>query len=91
MKNKNVKNTQAIKIINVGYFKDFLDLKENNLLLQNELEETHPQITDRLNATSLSERISEYVFAYDGQNFLDLKKLFLKGYLHLRGSQIISP
>lgn len=42
MKNKNVKNTQAIKIINVGYFKDFLDLKENNLLLQNELEETHP-------------------------------------------------
>ena len=85
MKNKDIKNTQAIKIINVGYFKNFLDLKENNLLLQNKLEETHPQITDRLNATSLSERISEYVFAYDGQNFLDLeqykkvKKTILEG------------
>lgn len=74
MKNKNIKNTQTIKIINVGYFKNFLDLKENNLLLQDELEETHPQITDRLNATSLSERISEYVFAYDGQIFLDLEQ-----------------
>lgn len=74
MKNKNVQNTQTIKIINADYFKDFLDLKENNLLLQNELKETYPQLTNRLNNTSLSERISEYVFAYDMQNFLDLEQ-----------------
>lgn len=74
MKNKNMQSKKIIEIINAGYFKDFLDLKENNLLLQDELKETYPQITNRLNDTSLSERISEYIFAYDRQNFLDLEQ-----------------
>ena len=97
MKSENIQNTQTIKIINAGYFKKFLDLKENNLLLQDELKKSCPQIINRLDNTALSERISEYVFAYDMQNFLDLKqykkaeKLFLKGCLHLRDLQIISP
>ena len=69
-----MKSKKIIEIINAGYFKDFLDLKENNLLLQDELKETYPQITNRLNDTSLSERISEYIFAYDRQNFLDLEQ-----------------
>lgn len=67
-----MQSKKIIEIINAGYFKDFLDLKENNLLLQDELKETYPQITNRLNDTFLSERISEYIFAYDVQNFLDL-------------------
>jgi hypothetical protein len=74
MKSKNMQSKKIIEIINAGYFKDFLDLKENNLLLQDELKETYPQITNRLNDTSLSERISEYIFAYDRQNFLDLEQ-----------------
>ena len=74
MNSKDMQSKKIIEIINVGYFKDFLDLKENNLLLQDELEETYPQITNRLNDTSLSERISEYIFAYDRQNFLDLEQ-----------------
>lgn len=74
MKNKNTQNKKIIEITNAGYFKDFLDLKENNLLLQDELKETYPQITNRLHDTSLSERISEYIFAYDRQNFLDLEQ-----------------
>ena len=69
-----MQSKKIIEIINAGYFKDFLDLKENNLLLQDELKETYPQITNRLNDTSLSERISEYIFAYDRQNFLDLEQ-----------------
>ena len=72
MKSKNTQSKKVIEIINAGYFKDFLDLKENNLLLQDELKEAYPQIINRLNDTSLSERISEYIFAYDVQNFLDL-------------------
>ena len=74
MKNKNMQNKKIIEIIKADYFKDFLDLKENNLLLQDELKETYPQITNRLHDTSLSERISEYIFAYDRQNFLDLEQ-----------------
>lgn len=74
MNSKDMQSKKIIEIINVGYFKNFLDLKENNLLLQDELEETYPQITNRLNDTSLSERISEYIFAYDRQNFLDLEQ-----------------
>ena len=74
MKNKNIKNAQIKKIINADYFKDFLDLKENNLLLQDELKEACPQIINRLDNTTLSERISEYIFAYDMQNFLDLEQ-----------------
>ena len=91
-----MKNAQIKKIINADYFKDFLDLKENNLLLQDELKETCPQIINRLDNTTLSERISEYIFAYDMQNFLDLEqykkaeKTFLKDCLHLKGSQITS-
>ena len=74
MKNKNMKNEQIKKIINADYFKDFLDLKENNLLLQDELKGICPQIINRLDNTTLSERISEYIFAYDMQNFLDLEQ-----------------
>ena len=74
MKSKNTQSKKIIEIINAGYFKDFLDLKENNLLLQDELKEACPQIINRLDNTALSERISEYVFAYDMQNFLDLKQ-----------------
>ena len=74
MKSENIQNTQTIKIINAGYFKKFLDLKENNLLLQDELKKSCPQIINRLDNTALSERMSEYVFAYDMQNFLDLKQ-----------------
>ena len=42
-----MQSKKIIEIINVGYFKNFLDLKENNLLLQDELEETYPQIKNK--------------------------------------------
>ena len=67
------KNNLNLKNINYSYFKDFLDSKNNNLLLRNEFVESY-LCTSKFKKSSFSESISKYVFAYDEQRFLDFEE-----------------
>ena len=67
------KNNLNLKNINYSYFKDFLDSKNNNLLLHNEFVESY-LCTSKFKKSSFSESISKYVFAYDEQRFLDFEE-----------------